>query len=75
MKSQISFTKAIIGGVSATIIMTLFTVIGGIMNGMSFSSGLFSGSIIMALASLVGHLVYGAVLGLIYKPSPKLVVA
>lgn len=150
MKSQISFTKAIVGGLSATIIMTLFTVMGGMMNikmdipamlgslfggnliigwlmhfmigiilavnyavifysksntqplwlrgaifgiipwfmaqimimpmmsmmnGMPFSSGLFSGSIIMTTASLVGHLVYGAVLGSIYKPNPKLVVA
>lgn len=150
MKSQISFTKAIVGGISATIIMTLFTVMGGMMNikmdipamlgsmfggnlmigwlmhfmigiilainyavifypksnipplwlrgalfgilpwfmaqivvmpmmsmmnGMQFSSGLFSGSIIMATASLVGHLVFGAVLGSIYIPYPKLAVA
>jgi uncharacterized membrane protein YagU involved in acid resistance len=37
-----------------------------VMNGASFTSGLFSGSIMMAMASLVGHLLYGAVLGGIY---------
>ncbi|MBU1099224.1 MAG: DUF1440 domain-containing protein [Bacteroidetes bacterium] len=39
-----------------------------VMNGMSFSSGLFSGSAMMAMGSLVGHLIYGAVVGLVYKP-------
>jgi uncharacterized membrane protein YagU involved in acid resistance len=37
------------------------------MNGMSFTSGIFSGSFIMALGSLMGHFVYGAVLGGIYR--------
>lgn len=45
------------------------------LNGMPFTAGLFSGSIIMSADSLVSHLVYGAVLGSIYKPSPKLAVA
>ena len=39
-----------------------------IMNGANYSAGFFSGSIMMALASLMGHLLYGVVLGLIYKP-------
>jgi uncharacterized membrane protein YagU involved in acid resistance len=148
MKSQFSFTKAIVAGISATVVMTLFTYMGGVMNikmdipamlgsmfggnltigwimhfmigtilsinyglifysnvninplwlrgavfgllpwlmaqilvmpmmsvmnGMPFSSGLFSGSIMMAMASLVGHIIFGAVLGSIYKPEPKLV--
>ncbi|MCW8805349.1 MAG: DUF1440 domain-containing protein [Ignavibacteriaceae bacterium] len=38
------------------------------LNGGSFVNGLFSGSIMMAMASLVGHLIFGAVLGRIYKP-------
>ncbi|MGB9663825.1 MAG: DUF6789 family protein [Ignavibacteria bacterium] len=38
-----------------------------VMAGGSFSSGLFSGSFIIAMASLVGHLIYGAVLGFLYK--------
>ncbi len=44
-----------------------------VVNGMSFSSGQFSGSVIMATASLIGHLIFGAVLDLIYIPAPKLV--
>ncbi len=150
MKSQFSFTKAIAAGITGTIIMTLFTYMGGMMNirmnipemlagvfggklfigwimhfmigtalalnyglvfysksdinpfwlrgavygiipwfiaqvivmpmmsmmnGMTYSSGLFSGSVMLAAASLVGHLIYGAVVGSIYKPEPKLVTA
>ena len=37
------------------------------MNGMSFTAGIFSGSLLMALGSLLGHLVYGVVLGLTYR--------
>jgi uncharacterized membrane protein YagU involved in acid resistance len=39
-----------------------------IINGGSYAAGLFSASIIIAMASLIGHLIYGAVLGSIYKP-------
>ena len=39
------------------------------MNGMGFSAGLFSGSAMMATASLMAHLVFGAVVGLIYSPA------
>jgi uncharacterized membrane protein YagU involved in acid resistance len=39
-----------------------------VMSGASYSAGLFSGSIMIAMASLVGHLIYGAILGGIYKP-------
>ena len=39
-----------------------------IMDGGSYSSGLFSASLMVAMASLAGHLIYGAVLGIIYKP-------
>lgn len=38
-----------------------------IMNGESYGAGFFSGSILLAGASLVGHLLFGGVLGLIYK--------
>lgn len=38
-----------------------------VMAGVSYSAGLFSGSILIAMASLVGHLIYGAILGSIYK--------
>lgn len=40
-----------------------------LMNGGSFVSGLFSGSLIIAAASLMGHLLYGAVLGFLYRPN------
>ena len=36
-------------------------------NGGSFVSGLFSGSLLITMASLMGHLLYGAVLGSFYK--------
>jgi len=39
-----------------------------VMGGGSYISGLFSGSIMMAMASLAGHLIYGAFLGIICKP-------
>jgi len=39
-----------------------------VMSGGSFIDGLFSGSIMIAMASLIGHLIYGAILGGIYKP-------
>jgi uncharacterized membrane protein YagU involved in acid resistance len=32
--------------------------------------GLFSGSVVMATGSLLGHLLYGSVLGAIYRPLP-----
>lgn len=38
-----------------------------IMNGGTYFNGFFSGSIILAAASLMGHLVFGVVLGFIYK--------
>lgn len=39
-----------------------------VLAGGSYSAGLFSGSAMIAMASLVGHLIYGGVLGAIYKP-------
>jgi uncharacterized membrane protein YagU involved in acid resistance len=39
-----------------------------VLAGGSYSAGLFSGSVMIAMASLVGHLIYGGVLGAIYKP-------
>lgn len=46
-----------------------------IINGMSYSSGFFSGSIMMAMASLMGNFVFGAVIGFIYNPEVKLAAA
>jgi len=42
-----------------------------VMAGGSFTSGLFSGSPMVAMASMVGHLLFGAVLGILYKPQTK----
>jgi len=39
-----------------------------IINGGSYSAGFFSASIIIAMASLLGHLIFGAILGSIYRP-------
>lgn len=38
-----------------------------IMNGGSYFNGFFSGSIVLAAASLMGHLLFGVVLGMIYR--------
>ena len=43
-----------------------------IMNGMTYSAGFFSGSLMMAMASLVGHLIFGTVIGVLYKPKTQL---
>ena len=40
-----------------------------IMQGMPFGAGLFSGSFIMAFGSLMGHLIYGFVVGFVYSPA------
>lgn len=47
----------------------------GLMSGGNYTDGLFSGSIMVAMASLVGHLIYGAILGKIYKPETVIVKA
>lgn len=39
-----------------------------LMNGGSFTAGLFSGSLLISSASFMGHILYGAVLGFLYKP-------
>lgn len=150
MKHQFSFSRTIIAGIAATVIMTLFTYVGQIMNikmdipamlssmfggnlmigwvmhfmigiilafnytilfyskfninpiwlrgaifgiipwlmaqiivmpmmsmmnGMPYSAGLFSGSFMMAMASFVGHLIFGAAVGIIYKPEAQFATA
>ncbi|MBK7981803.1 MAG: hypothetical protein IPK06_17695 [Ignavibacteriae bacterium] len=44
-----------------------------LMSGGSYSDGLFSESIMVAMASLIGHIIYGGVLGKIYKPESVVV--
>lgn len=41
-----------------------------IMNGGDYLSGFFSGSILITSASLMGHLIYGAIIGAIYENVP-----
>lgn len=43
------------------------------MNDMGFAGGLFSGSVLMATASLMAHLVFGVVLGFLYSPAKSAV--
>lgn len=43
-----------------------------IINGMSYFDGFFSGSLLMASASLIAHLFYGLILGFINKPNGEL---
>jgi uncharacterized membrane protein YagU involved in acid resistance len=41
-----------------------------IINGGGYFSGFFSGSILIASASLMGHLIYGTIVGAIYERVP-----
>ena len=50
--------------IAQVMVMPMMSILGG----SSYFVGFFSGSIIIALASLVGHLIYGSTLGVIYKP-------
>ncbi|MCF6268548.1 MAG: hypothetical protein L3J41_02425 [Melioribacteraceae bacterium] len=43
-----------------------------IMNGMSYFDGFFSGSLLMASASLMVHLFFGLIVGFINKPTENL---
>lgn len=54
--------KAVGAGIAGTTAMTLVATFGAPMMGMGF----FSGGIAPAMGSLVGHLVYGAVVGGVY---------
>lgn len=49
--------------IAQVMVMPMMTI----MNGGSYIDGFFSGSIMIAMASLVGHLIYGGVLGGVYK--------
>ena len=50
--------------VAQIMVMPMMSIIAG----GSYAAGLFSGSVMIAMASLIGHLIYGAILGSIYKP-------
>lgn len=59
---EINFGRAAVAGVVGTIVMTVVGLYMAPMMGMP----LFSGDATMAMGSLVGHLVYGALVGVIY---------
>ncbi len=59
---NIDFGRAIIAGVVGTAVMTVVGLYVAPLMGMP----LFSGSASMALGSLVGHLVYGGIVGGVY---------
>lgn len=57
--------------VAQVMVMPMMTI----MNGGNYFDGFFSGSIVIAFASLMGHLIYGAILGAIYEQAPSPVTA
>lgn len=61
-------TGAIFGLIPWFVAQIMVMPMMSVLAGGSYISGLFSGSVMIAMASLVGHLIYGAVLGAIYKP-------
>jgi uncharacterized membrane protein YagU involved in acid resistance len=61
-------SSAIFGLIPWLIAQIMVMPMMNLLNGGSYVDGLFSGSLIVAMASLVGHLIYGAILGSIYKP-------
>lgn len=71
--NKLSFSNPILKGavfsllpwlMAQLIVMPMMTS----MQGMGFAAGLFSGSLLIAMASLMGHLLYGIVIGKLYKP-------
>jgi len=46
------------------VVMPMMTI----MNGGGYIDGFFSGSVMIAFTSLMGHLIYGVVISLTYKP-------
>ena len=68
IKKEADFKNGALFGIFPWLLAQLMVMpMMSIMGGGSFASGLFSGSIMIAMASLVGHIIYGAVLGSLYK--------
>lgn len=63
---NINLGRAILAGIVGTAVMTAVGLWVAPMMGMP----VFSGSVALAMGSLIGHLVYGAVVGGIYGPVP-----
>lgn len=68
IKNKATFKNGALYGIFPWLLAQLMVMpMMNLMKGESFTAGLFSGSLMIAMASLVGHLIYGAVLGAIYK--------
>jgi len=61
MFEKINVGRAILAGLAGTAVMTVLMLAAPMMG-----AGLFRGSAMVAAGSLVGHLVYGALLGAVY---------
>lgn len=61
---NINVKRAVFAGVVGTAVMTMIGLWMAPMMGMP----VFSGSASLAMGSLVGHLIYGAVVGALYGP-------
>jgi len=66
-KSSDLKTGALFGLIPWIIAQVMVMPMMTIMSGGSYFDGFFSDSIMISMASLVGHLIYGAILGLLYK--------
>lgn len=61
---NIDYGRAVVAGIVGTVAMTVVGLWVAPLMGMP----LFSGSMVMAMGSLIGHLIYGAIVGGIYGP-------
>ncbi len=67
MKSQFSFTKAVVAGINATVAMTLFTYMGGMMNiKMDIPAMLGSMFGVSLIMGWIMHFIIGTILSISY---------
>ena len=68
-------TKAILGGVAGTLVMTMMMLVAPMMTGMPMDIAGFLmsniGGMMAVMAALMGHLVYGGLLGAITGSGQK----
>lgn len=65
------FSGALFGVIPWLLAQIMVMPMMSLMNGADFTSGLFSGSFVISTASLMGHILYGIVLGAFYKPETR----
>lgn len=66
---SLNVKKTIVAGIAGTGVMTVVSTVVAPMMGMPF----FSGSMMMAGGSPVGHLIYGSVVGAVYGATAAVV--